>query len=212
MDDEREREMRRSEEPLDYSPSSGATDVADVMKDQSRDNFHVTEDKTDWSDSDAPFETIERFGVVKNKWKWLNRLNKSTNAEFRREENRNLARIKDIRQLLDILEFEHEQDKEWVFDESQTIIQRLSNSEKGFQFGGGSLIETAEIAIVTLTSRKLASKEIDDINELNDDKTLHSLSIDGTSVEKLCKIWVGKDVTVNDVRNRRTEIRKRISV
>jgi hypothetical protein len=195
---------RYQEQTITYSSGSGSATKSDTTIDKMSGSFHVTEDHTDWLASDVPTETIERFGNDLNKWEWLNRLNRSESGNGFRGENRKLARSKDLRQLIDLTDLHDEKRREWLLDEALDVLESIHESEHGLR--GRFRLEVMEIAMVTLAARRMVTRRVRSLDELDETDPLYSLAMDGEQVQTLRKEWVGPDAP--DTREARERLRE----
>jgi len=191
------------EQRIDYQPGSGAGEADSERLDEQDRWFHVTEDHTDWSASDAPTETIERFGEERDKWEWLNRLNRRESTNAHRSENRKLARSKDLRQLIDLTDLHDEKRKEWLLDEALDVLESVHESEHGLR--GRYKLELMEIAMLTLAARRMVTRRVHSFGELDETDPLCSLAMDGEQVRRLREAWIGLDAP--DTREARDRLR-----
>jgi len=217
---------RPPEEPLDYSPSSGAIDShekeSEVLHEQpySWSQNHTTigepyDDSTEpLSRADIDPENEDRYNNLT--WERLNELNRRRNRDnnedptSRRDDNRERARYNDFLTITDNVD--------GLVDHEQSELRRLSmelyqyhrtTREDGFQFGGAWPIEVVEITLVTMAARRLV--DIDTFDERDMDKGLHNVAFDGEQVQHLCDTFVPRDkeIDTTTIRSCRAELRNR---
>ncbi len=213
---------RAPEEPLDYSPSSGAVDSHEKEIEQIQTHpYPLTDNQTviDQSDDGVIPLTSDEDRPVELTWKRLNELNREQNRSnddndddeittSRKDDNRDRARFNDVVSMIDTIDNITDYEKRELRRVTLQLYQRLRQErENGFQFGGEWPIEVSELALLTLAARRVM--DIDAYDERNMDKGLHNVAFDGDQLQTLCDQFTprDKDIHTNQIRSCRQKLR-----
>lgn len=220
---------RPPEEPLDYSPSSGAVDSHEKEIEQIQSHpYPLTNNQTVIGQSDSGVVPLSSDDdrPVDLTWERLNELNRETNrlqegdgddesndneqiTTSRKDDNRDRGRFNDIVSMIDSLERITEYEKQELQRVTLQLYQELRHErENGFQFGGEWPIEVPILALMTLSARRVM--DIDTYDERDMDRGLHNVAFDGDQLQRLCEQFTPQDNNIhpNQIRSCRQKLRQ----